>query len=274
VATATEIRGHGRVLGLTRVGIWVLAVLAAANGLWLYFLPGRAETEYAWSIQPPVNAAFIGAGFLAGTLATGLVLAFATRWRTFATLPIALWVLASSLLLATIIHNDRFKWDYPPTWVWTFVYAGVPLAIPFLVARQRGVADGQPSPDPRLRIVRALSAIVGAVMLAGAIALFLAPVDLGKHWPWTLTPLLARAVAAWYALFGTMLVSCAVGLRRPAEAIIPYATLAAWSVLLLALPLLHPDDVSGAGGYIAGMLALLALSAYALTVALPERRRV
>jgi hypothetical protein len=274
VATATEIRGHGRVLGLTRAGIWVLAVLAAANGLWLYFLPGRAETEYAWSIKPPVNAAFIGAGFLAGTLATGLVLATASRWRTFATLPIALWVLASSLLLATLIHNDRFKWDYPPTWVWTFVYAGVPLAIPFLVARQRAVADAQPEADPRLKPLRVISAIVGAVMIAGALALFLAPVDLGKHWPWTLTPLLARAVAAWYALFGTMLVSCAVGLRRPAEAIIPYATLAAWSVLLLALPLLHPDDVSGAGVYIAGMLVLLALSAYALTVALPERRRL
>jgi hypothetical protein len=274
VATTMKKQGHGRVLGLTRAGIWVLAVLAAANGLWLYFLPGKAETDYAWSIKPPVNAAFIGAGFLAGTLATGLVLAFATRWRTFVTLPIALWVLASSLLLATIIHNDRFKWDYPPTWVWTFVYAGVPLAIPFLVARQRAVADEQPERDPRLKPLRALSAIVGVIMLAGAIAVFVAPVDLGKHWPWPLTPLLARAVAAWYALFGTMLVSCAVGLRRPAEAIIPYATLAAWSVLLLALPLLHPDDVNGAGVYVAGMLALLALSAYALSIALPARKRL
>ena len=265
-------RGHGRVLGLTRAGIWVLAVLAAANGLWLYFLPGRAETEYAWSIKPPVNAAFIGAGFLAGTVATGLVLATATRWRTFATLPIALWVLASSLLLATIVHHDRFKWDYPPTWVWTFVYGAVPLAIPFLVARQRGVADEQPTPDSRLRMIRVLSAVIGALMIVGAVALFLAPVDLGKHWPWPLTPLLARAVAAWYALFGTMLVSCAIGLRRPAEALIPYATLASWCVLLLLLPVLHPDDVSGAGLWIAGMVALLALAAYALSIALPARK--
>jgi hypothetical protein len=274
VATTMKTQGHGRILGLTRAGIWVLAVLAAANGLWLYFLPGEAETHYAWSIKPAVNAAFIGAGFLAGTLATGLVLATATRWRTFSTLPIALWVLASSLLLATLIHNDRFKWDYPPTWVWTFVYAGVPLAIPFLVARQRDVADEPPLPDPRLRIVRVLSAVFGVVLIVGAVALFLAPVDLGRHWPWTLTPLLARAVAAWYALFGTMLVSCAIGLRRPAEAIIPYATLACWSVLLLALPLLHPDDVSGAGVYVAGMLALLGLSAYALRIALPERKNL
>ncbi|HEY6692656.1 MAG TPA: hypothetical protein VI006_07400 [Solirubrobacteraceae bacterium] len=263
-----------RVLGLTRAGIWVLLVLAAANGLFLYLLPGRADTDYAWAIKPPVNAAFIGAGFLAGTLATALVLATATRWRTFSTLPPALWVLASTLLAATIIHQDRFKWDYPPTWVWALVYAGVPLAVPLLVARQRRVADAEPRADPRLRAVRILSAIAGVPLLAGAVALFLAPVALGQHWLWPLTPLLARAVAAWYGLFATMLISCAVGLRRPAEAIIPYATLAAWSVLLLALPLLHPDDVSGGGLWIALMLVLLGLSAFALRVALPDRTRL
>ena len=63
--------------------------------------------------------------------------------------------------------------------------------------------------------------------------------------------MLARAVAAWYALFGTMLLTCAAGLRRPAEAIIPYATLAAWSVLLLALPLVRPDEVTDAAGWLA-----------------------
>ena len=124
-------------------------ILAAANGLFLYLAPGMADTDYAWSIKPAVNAAFIGAGFLAGTLATGLVLRKATRWRSFSLLPLALWVLATTLLLATIIHEDRFKWDYPPTWVWTFVYAVVPLAIPFLVARQRRVAEPVPAADPR-----------------------------------------------------------------------------------------------------------------------------
>jgi hypothetical protein len=262
------------VLALTRAGIWVLVVLAAANGLFLYLVPGRAETDYAWSITPAVNAAFIGAGFLAGTLATGLVLAIATRWRMFSTLAVALWVLTTSLLAATIIHEDRFEWDYPPTWVWVLVYAGVPLALPLLAARQRRVAEAEPAADPRLRAVRVVSAVVGAALLAGAVALFAAPVELGEHWPWPLTPLLARAVAAWYALFGVMLLSCAVGLRRPAEAIIPYVTLAAWSVLLLALPLLYSDDVRGGGLWIALMLLLLALSAAALRVALPDRARL
>jgi len=265
---------RGRVLSLTRGGIWVLLVLAAANGLFLYLVPAQAETDYAWSIKPPVNAAFIGAGFLAGTLATGLVLAFATRWRSFSTLPIALWVLASSLLLATLIHNDRFKWDYPPTWVWTFVYAAVPLAIPFLVMRQRANADDAPPVDPRLKPLKVLSAIGGVAMLAGSIALYIAPVELGEHWVWPLTPLLARAVAAWYALFGTILLSSAVGLRRPADGIVGYATIACWSVLLLLLPVLHPDDVSGAGLWTAGMVALLALALYALALAWPQRREL
>jgi hypothetical protein len=276
--TATPVgspaRGDGRVLGLTRAGIWVLLVLAAANGVFLYLVPGLADTDYAWAIKPPVSAAFIGAGFLAGTLATGLVLAATERWRTFSTLPPALWVLASALLATTIIHADRFRWDYPPTWVWALVYAGVPLAVPFLVARQRRVADAEPTADPRLRPVRVLSAVVGAVVIAGAAALFVAPAGLGRHWPWALTPLLARAVAAWYALFGTMLLSCAAGLRRPADALIPYATLAAWSLLLLTLPVLHPDDVSGGGLWFALMLVLLGLSALALRIALPQRKKL
>jgi hypothetical protein len=180
-------------------------------------------------------------------------------------------VLATSLLAATIIHADRFKFDYLPTWVWMVVYAGVPLAVPYLVWRQNQRADAEPAADPRLLPVRLLSGVLGAGLLAGAIALFAAPVDLGGHWLWVLTPLLARAVAAWYALFGTMLISCAIGMRRPADAIIPYATLGCWCVLLLLLPALHFDDVSGGGPWYALMLALLALSGFALRIGLPDR---
>ena len=264
----------GRVLGLTRAGVWVLLLLAAANGLFLYLVPGRAETDYAWSITPPVNAAFIGAGFLAGTLATGLVLRFATRWRSFALLPPALWVLASSLFAATLVHADRFRWDYAPTWVWTLVYGGVPLAIPVLVARQRRRAARLPAADPAVVVLRVLSGIAGATLIAGAVALYAAPADLGAHWPWALTPLLARAVAAWYALFGTMLLTFALAQRRRSEGLIGFATLAAWCVLLLALPLLHPGDVGGGGAWYALMTALLALALYGVRVGWPERDRL
>ena len=262
---------QGRVLGLTRAGVWVLLVLAAANGLFLYVFPGRADTDYAWSIQPAVNAGFIGAGFLAGTLATGLVLQRATRWRSFALLPPALWALASALLAATIIHADRFKWDYPPTWLWALVYVGVPLAVPFLAARQRRVAEPLPAADSALVV---LSGITGTALIVGATASYVAPVELDEHWPWALTPLLARAVAAWYALFGTMLLTLALAQRRRCEGLIGYATLAAWSVPLLALWLLHPDDVSRRPGWYAVMVMLLALALHGLKLGWPERQRL
>jgi hypothetical protein len=265
---------QGGVLGLTRAGVWVLFVLAAANGLFLYLVPGLADTDYAWSINPAVNAAFIGAGFLAGTLATGLVVWRATRWRSFSLLPPALWVLATTLLAATIIHQDRFKWHYALTWAWALVYAGVPLAIPFLVARQQRLAEALPAADPALRALRVVSGIIGAGLIAGAAALYLAPDELGQHWPWTLTPLLARAVAAWYALFGTMLLTFAVAQRRGVEGLIGYATLGAWCVLLLALPLLHAEAVSGGWAWYTLMVALLALALYGLTLGWPERDRL
>jgi hypothetical protein len=263
---------RGAVQPLTRAGIWLLFVLALANGAFLYFLPSRALTDYAWAIKPPVNAAFIGAGFLAGTLATGLVLFATKRWRSLATLPPALWILATTLAVATLIHHDKFKFHYSLTWAWVVVYAGVPFVIPFLVRRQRNDGEAPPPAAPELNTVRMLSAVAGVALIVCATALYLAPAQLLTHWPWTLTPLLARAVAAWYALFATMLLTCAVNLRRPAEAFIPYATLAAWCVLLLALPLLRPDEVSAEGPWIAGMLALLGLAGLALHRAWPAVR--
>jgi hypothetical protein len=267
----------GRLLALTRAGIWVLFVLALANGLFLYLAPSQAAVHYAWSIKPPVSAAFIGAGFLAGSVVTALVLFATKRWRSLQTLPPALWVLATSLLVATIVHHAKFKFGYPPTWLWLIVYAGVPLAVPVLVYRQRRTAESRPATDPALRPTRVLSAIFGVLLLAGATALYAAPVAVGKHWPWLLTPLLGRVVAAWYALFGTMLVSCAIGLRHASEAVLPYVTLAAWCLLLLALPLLYSADVhTGTTAFwlwTAGMVVLLALALHALSRALPAARR-
>jgi hypothetical protein len=264
----------GGLLGRSRAGVVVLLALAVANGAFLYLLPARAEPDYAWAIVPPINAAFLGAGYLAGTVATALVV-FATRsWRSLRVLPLPLVVLSVGLLAATIMHADRFRWDYPPTWVWTGVYAGVPIVVAYLWRRQERNAPPAPPAHPGLRPLRVASAVIGGLVLAGSAALFAAPATVGELWPWPLTELLGRAVASWYALIGTALVVCAWSLRRPSEALIPYATLLSWSLLLLALPVLHAGDL--AGGPLAPWLALMgvlaALAAYALAVAIPLAR--
>ena len=140
---------RGGLQSVSRAGVVLLLVLAVANGAFLYLVPARAAGEYAWSINPPICAAFLGAGYLAGTVATALVV-FGTRWwRSLRVLPLALAVLSVTLLAATLIHSDRFRWDYAPTWIWVAVYAGVPFALAYLWWEQERAALPEPPADPR-----------------------------------------------------------------------------------------------------------------------------
>jgi hypothetical protein len=273
---STDPQPSGPVLGVTRLAVLGLLILAVANGLFLYLVPGRAAVDYAWSIKPSINAACIGAGYLAGTVATALVVFRARSWRSLRILPPALAALALTALAATIVHEDRFFWDYAPTWVWTAVYAIVPpLVVVFWRAQER-LQGPVPAADPRLRPLRVRSAALGAVLAAIGLCLLLLPGVMADVWPWPITPLLSRVIAAWYLLAAAVLLMGALSLRRPHEVPIPYATLAAWSALLLLLPVLYADALTdrpvSLGAWLAVHGLLLVLCAAAVVRALPAMR--
>jgi hypothetical protein len=263
----------GKLRPESRAGVVLLLLLAVANGLFLYLVPGRAEPDYAWAIRPEINAAFLGAGYLAGTVATALVVFRTRSWRSLRALPLPLVVLSVFLLAATLIHADLFRWSYAPTWVWTVVYAAVPPIVGWLWIRQERRAGPPPAADPRLRGVRIASWLLGAVLLVVGGLLFAAPTAMADVWPWDVTSLLGRAIGAWYLLVACALLVCAGTLRRPHEAIIPYATLGAWTLLLLALPVLYPERVDGPQlvWWVAVQVALLWLACVALARGLPDR---
>jgi hypothetical protein len=254
----------GRLQRGTRVAVGGLLVLAILNAAFLYGLPALADTGYAWAIRPPVAAAFLGAGYLAGIVATALVVFAADRWRSAQPLAVALVTLSAGLLAATLLHTDRFRWGYPPTWAWTAVYALAPLGVVALARRQRAMTIRPLLADPRLDLLRVLSALGGLALGAYAVALFAFPAELGAHWPWPQTPLLAQADASWIAMIAAALLWCAYDLRRGPEAFIPYATLGAWCLALLALPALHAGDLTHTGAplltYLGVLAALLALA--------------
>jgi hypothetical protein len=260
-------RADGSLLSSVRAGVGVLLALAVANGIFLYVLAGRADTDYAWPIRPSASAAFMGAGYLAGAAATGLVVFAARRWRSVQPLALALVVLSVLLLAATVLHAGKFRWSYPPTWIWTGVYASAPIAVAMAMRRQRAITE-RPAADRSLGVLRSASLLAGVALLVIAALFYLAPARFGAHWPWPLTPLLARVVASWFAMIATAQLWCAADLRRAHEALIPYTALAVWCVALLAIPALHHGELTRTGpvliAYVAGLGALLALAAYGI----------
>jgi uncharacterized membrane protein YhaH (DUF805 family) len=135
--------------------------------------------------------------------------------------------------------------------------------------RQQRANTDVPARDSSLEVLRGMSVVAGFGLLAFAVPLYVAPVRVGAHWPWPLTPLLARVVASWLALIATAQLWCAVDLRRRHEAFIPYSALAAWCLLLLAIPALHHSQMKPLGSamiiYLSGLTALLGLAIYGIS---------
>ncbi|HEY6759591.1 MAG TPA: hypothetical protein VI318_08880 [Baekduia sp.] len=262
-------RYDGRIRPVTRAAVAGLLVLAVLNAIFLYGLPGLADSEYAWPIKPRASAAFIGAGYLAGVVATALVVFAARRWRSVQALAVALLTLSIGLIAATLINRHTFEWEYVRTWAWTVVYATAPFGVLALGLRQRSVTLRPTLADPRLDGLRRLSLVAGGLLGAYAVALFACPGALGDDWPWPLTPLMAQAVASWLAMIAAALLWSAYDLRRTSEVLIPYATLGAWCLALLAVPALHAGDVTRSGLplllYLGALLVLLGLAAYGVT---------
>lgn len=223
--------------------IWVAFVLALANGVFLYFLPGQAEAHYAWAIKPPINAAFLGAGYLSGVLATAIALFVVRYWRSVWSLMWPFFTIGLVMLLATIVHADRFRWHYPLTWVWAVVYVLIPPGALALWIWQTRSGDADPPLDHRLVILKGFSWCFGAITAIIGLALFLTPERMVAHWPWAITPLLARAFAAWYLQIAVALLFSAAKLRQAHEVVVPYSWLTFFNLLLLLLPMLYSDNV-------------------------------
>ena len=234
---------------ITRLAVWPTFLLALANGAFLFFLPGLAKTDYAWSIQSPVSAAFLGVCYLTAAVPVGLAL-LVHDWRS---VHIFIWPLALfciGLVVATLIHASLFHWAYPPTWVWTAVYALAPIALAWLWFKQERTAQRQLQRDTRLRPIMVVALVLGGLLTLGSLLLFLTPESFLQIWPWPITPLLGRVFACWYLLMGLSLVLMGTIIHHPHEAVVPSVWLVLVNLLLLLLPLLYPATMRfGTGGF-------------------------
>jgi hypothetical protein len=182
----------------------VLTLLAVAA---LFVRPETTDRFFAWTIQPPLTAAFLGAAYLAGCTLVVLSLR-ATAWVHARAAIVTILVFTVLTLLATLVHLDLFHLDdgqvvaRGAAWFWLVVYCLVPVALLVLLVLQARTAGTDPArsrPLPRLLVVALLAE--GGVMLVVGAVLFVAPGALAG-WPWPLAPLSSRAVGAWLIAFG------------------------------------------------------------------------
>jgi hypothetical protein len=217
-------------LPVTRAVLAVFACLTALAVATLYVMAGETDRLFAWTIAPPLTAAFLGAGYAAGWVL--VVLSLRERsWARNRVPVVTVLVFTTITAWATFVHLDKFHFEGAgalatfAAWLWTAIYVVVPVSLVAVVLVQERV----PGQDPPRRLpvpvlLRALLAVQSAVMLVVGLALLVSPGSAGDLWPWPLTPLTARVVAAWLLSLGlaAALAAWRGDLDRLRTATVPY----------------------------------------------------
>lgn len=196
-----------------RFTFYFAAALVALAAFPLFFFSERTDEFFSWTIQPPLTAAFLGAGYLTVTITAIL----ATRQPEWTRVRIALPVVVSGvglILLATLLHLDRFHLNSPviiaqlQAWAWLALYVAlVPLIIWSMWQQRREPGVEIPRQAPLPGWLRGLMGITGAVMVLIGIGLFIVPTEVAAAvWNWPLSPLTGRMTGAWLIAIGISLV--------------------------------------------------------------------
>lgn len=217
-------------------------ILVALAGLQLFVFSERTEEFFAWTIDPPLTAAFLGAAYW-----SSVVFEFsAARESVWANGRIAVptvFVFTALTLGVTLVHLDRFHLGTEfgaltrgVTWAWIAIYAVVPVVMAALWLLQ----SWRPGRDPE-RVstlpawVRVLVGGQAALLTVVGAGLLVAPTTASAWWPWPLTALTGRAIGAWVLSLGVaaahaLVENCARRLRPAALAYVGFSLLQGWAL--------------------------------------------
>lgn len=260
-----------------RTLLWVAGVLVFLAGVQLFVFPLRTATYFAWTIEPPMTAVFLGAAYWSS-------LAFewsAARRRWWCDARIAVptvFVFTTLTLVATLVHVDRFHFGPEHatstrvvTWVWLAIYTLVPVLMVVLTVRQLRLPRHDRSRARALPAAMRVVLVVEAAGLLGiGVALFAVPSRTANWWPWALTPLTARAVGAW--CIGLGVAAAHARWEDDVARLRPAAAAFVWFAGLQAIALVrHGDDLqwdhAAAWVYVAFLLGAAVLGSWVLLAA-------
>src|SRR3954447_12735586 len=99
------------------LGLAVLTVALIVVGLPVVVAPAATDRYFAWTIDVPLTAAFLGACYWTAALFALL----SARERTWAHVRVVfpgILVAGTLILAATLMHLDRFAMDTARGWIW------------------------------------------------------------------------------------------------------------------------------------------------------------
>jgi hypothetical protein len=236
-------------------------------GLPLVLLTTQTATYFAWTIEPPMTAAFLGANYWSSAL-LAILAARETLWaRGRVSVSVAL-VFAPLTTIATFLHLDQFHLDTVFGWFWVAAYTIYPLQLGYFLARQVRTPGTDPPRERTLpRWVKAILGLQAVVLIPLGVALFLLPNRVAEFWPWVLPPLSAQAVSAWLIAFGVLGAHAFVenDYARVRAPMLGYSFAAALHALMLVR---FSEDVDwedpGARVYVGFILSFFALGVWGL----------
>jgi hypothetical protein len=197
---ASAVVRDDRVLPVTRaVAVAIVPFLVIAFVV-LYLWPTDTDRLFAWPIRPTLSAMVLGAVYLGGAYFF-LVAARATQWHTIKAGFVPVGSFATLMGIATVLHWDRFSHGKLAFWLWAGLYFTTPVLV-FAVWLLNRRTEAPPQPEEQV-VAAPLGYLIGLVGLLAAVTsafVFLDPGRAVASWPWSLTPLTARVMAAILAL--------------------------------------------------------------------------
>lgn len=254
---------NDRIMPATRwTAILVTPVLVAA-GIILYGFPGSTARLWAWIIAPEMTALTVGGGYLAGAVFFARA-SVGRRWSPVGLTFFAAAALTTLLLVATVIHWDRFNHGHVSFWAWALLYVVTPLLLPGLWAVNRHQDPGTHAGPEVPRGARMLFGVAGLTQILVALAIFVAPGLVLERWPWTVSPLTARTIAAFIVFVGV--VWCAFLWESRWSSLRLHVQSVTLGIALVALGALRvPDDFGGPTWSVA-LFAVLLVGTLALLI--------
>lgn len=190
-------------------------VLVLIASIQLYVLTEQTDQYFAWTIQPPITAAFLGASYLS-SLVLVLACAHATWWRQARAGVLSVGVFTTTTTIVTLLHLDPFHFDAADlsaqvaAWAWLVVYLVAPVVLLLLLIPILRNRVSEPLIQPLPTWLRRAFLGYGSVVALIAVLMLVAPTRIDGVWPWTLSELTARTIAAWLLALGVLIIHSAV----------------------------------------------------------------